>query len=277
MQFHARRLIRKMRGGAQAHLLEADDGNFYVVKFKNNPQHRRILVNELVASVLLRHLRISAPETAVVQVSQEFLESNPDVHLQLGSRRVPVETGRHFGSRFPGHPERLAVYDYVPDVLLKKVVNNQEFLGILAFDKWVGNADARQAIFYRASVREPAAAGGPGMRVGFVALMMDHGYIFNGPHWEFVDSPLHGLYYRPAVYEKVQSADDFQPWLDRIVHFPDEVLDDAFRSVPREWLPGRDEENLEKLFTRLRSRRKRVPHLIRDCTGGRVNPFPNWI
>jgi len=62
MPVHARRLIRKMRGGAQAHLLEADDGHFYVVKFKNNPQHRRILVNELVASIFLRYLRISTPE-----------------------------------------------------------------------------------------------------------------------------------------------------------------------------------------------------------------------
>jgi hypothetical protein len=46
MPASARRLVRKMRGGAQAHLIEADDGHFYVVKFRNNPQGRRILVNE---------------------------------------------------------------------------------------------------------------------------------------------------------------------------------------------------------------------------------------
>ena len=37
MPLNAVRLIRKMRGGAQAHLLECDDGCFYVVKFLNNP------------------------------------------------------------------------------------------------------------------------------------------------------------------------------------------------------------------------------------------------
>jgi hypothetical protein len=42
MPVNARRFIRKMRGGAQAHLLEADDGDYYIVKFQNNPQHRRI-------------------------------------------------------------------------------------------------------------------------------------------------------------------------------------------------------------------------------------------
>ena len=45
MPLTAVRHIRKMRGGAQSHLLQADDGNYYVVKFRNNPQHRRILSN----------------------------------------------------------------------------------------------------------------------------------------------------------------------------------------------------------------------------------------
>jgi len=42
-----------MRGGAQAHLLQADDDYWYVVKFRNNPQHRRILVNELLSATIL--------------------------------------------------------------------------------------------------------------------------------------------------------------------------------------------------------------------------------
>jgi hypothetical protein len=61
MPVDARRLIRKMRGGAQTHLVEAGDGNFYVVKFLNNPQHRRILVNELIGSVFLRYLVFQPP------------------------------------------------------------------------------------------------------------------------------------------------------------------------------------------------------------------------
>ena len=66
MPVDARRLIRKMRGGAQAHLIEAADGHCYVVKFLNNPQHRRILVNEWIASVFLRYLGISSGSTVDV-------------------------------------------------------------------------------------------------------------------------------------------------------------------------------------------------------------------
>ena len=71
MPLTACRHVRKMRGGAQSHLLEADDGNFYIVKFRNNPQHRRILVNELVSVVFLNYLQVSAAP-AEVRTSREY-------------------------------------------------------------------------------------------------------------------------------------------------------------------------------------------------------------
>ena len=44
--------LRPLRGGAQAHLLRASDGNCYVTKFQNNPQHIKVLANEMLASSL---------------------------------------------------------------------------------------------------------------------------------------------------------------------------------------------------------------------------------
>jgi hypothetical protein len=276
MPLEAIRLIRKMRGGAQAHLLECGDGRFYVVKFRNNPQHRRILINEWIASVFLNYLQISTPAAAMVNLSPEFLEANPEVHMQLGTHRVAVDPGWHFGSCHPGDPAKLMVYDFLPDALLDKVVNIGEFRGVLAFDKWMGNADARQSIFFRARLRQwsPETGVAPA-RAGFVANMMDHGYVFNGPHWTFPDSPLQGLYFRPNVYQGVTSWDDFEPWLDRIVHFPEEVVDEALKQIPPDWL-GEDASELEAMLEKLMARRKRVPDLIRDSRRGRVNPFPDW-
>ena len=111
MPVTARRLIRKMRGGAQAHLMEASDGHSYVVKFHNNPQHRRILVNEWIASTFLHYLGIAAPEIAMVQVTESFLAGDPDIHIQLGRERragdsrlalriaLPRRSGAHRGVR----------------------------------------------------------------------------------------------------------------------------------------------------------------------------------
>lgn len=272
----ARRLIRKMRGGAQAHLLECDGGKFYVVKFRNNPQHRRILVNEWISAAFLRYLQIPAPETAIVDLSRELLEATPDIHLQLGSRRQQPDPGWHFGSRHPGDPSRMAVYDFIPDQLLENVVNLSDFRAVLVFDQWMGNADARQAIFFRARLKEwTAVRGEHPNKMGFVAQMVDQGYVFNGPHWDFSDSPLQGLYFRPIVYRGVKSLADFQPWLDQVIHFPEEVVDDALKRIPPEWLGG-DEEELDRLLNRLMGRRRRVPELIEQCAAARSRPFPDW-
>jgi hypothetical protein len=276
MPVTARRLIRKMRGGAQAHLLEASDGNFYVVKFKNNPQHRRILVNEWLAAAFLRFLNISCPEPALVEIHPELLAEQEDIYIQFGGRRLPVEPGWHFGSRFPGDPNRVATYDFVPDSLLTKVENMQEFAGVLVFDKWTGNADARQSIFLRARLKEYS----PSLqvhraRVGFLALMIDHGYIFNGPHWEFVDWPAAGLYFRHSVYADVRGLTSFEPWLERVRSFPESVVDEALRSLPPWWLNG-DSEAVYQLLERLMRRRARVADALLALRNGSLNPFPCW-
>ena len=94
-------------------------GIAYVVKFRNNPQHRRILINELLSSVLLDYLRnLRSRDSAPPRRLVEFLAGHPDVHLTLGTRRIEVEPGWQFGSRYPGDPARTAVYDFLPDALL---------------------------------------------------------------------------------------------------------------------------------------------------------------
>jgi hypothetical protein len=276
MPIRARRHLRKMRGGAQAHLVECDDGGFYVVKYVSNPQHRRILPNEWIASVILKYLQIAIPDTAIIDIPDDFIREFPEASIQLGTRLTPPDPGWHFGSKYPGDPTRMATYDFVPDQLLSQVHNLQDFLGVLAFDKWTGNADGRQAVFFRAQINEwlPAAEAHP-RKMGFVGLMIDHGYVFNGPHWDFINSPVQGLYSRKMVYNSIRSIDDFQPWLDRVVYFPDHVIDEALRQLPPQWIQG-DENNLEKLLEQLLRRCKRVPDLIADARLAKTNPFANW-
>ena len=276
MPIQARKLIRKMRGGAQAHLLECADGAFYVVKFVNNPQHRRILINEWLANSFLRYLQIHVPETSLIEVSSDFIAANPDLYFLMGPRREPASPGLHFGSRLAVHPDRVAIFDFLPDKLLEKVENRIDFLGTLVFDKWVGNSDSRQAVFFRARAKTwTPIKGDPPNRIGFFAQMIDHGFSFNGPHWQFGDSPLQGLYFRTSVYDEVNSLESFQPWLDLITHFPENVIDSAWKEIPREWL-AEDDEALERLLEQLLKRRRRVPQLIEDVRGKRATAFVNW-
>lgn len=275
MPVNATRFLRKMRGGAQAHLLGAGGGCF-VTKFTNNPQHRRILINEWIGAHLMSALSIATPQVAVVEVSPEFLNASPDVYLETGSRRESVQPGWHLGSRFPGDPASEAVYDYLPDSLLASVANRADFLGALAFDKWTANADARQSIFFRRRLRDWL----PGhedsaQRKGFIAQMIDHGYLFDGPNWCYRDAPLQGFYPRSAVYESVRGLDDFEPWLSRIRHLPECVIDEALRSMPPAWI-GDDREPLLRLLEQLIARRARVAELLLTAIRARPAFFTGW-
>jgi hypothetical protein len=57
--------------------------------------------------------------------------------------------------------------------------------------------------------------------------------------------------------------------------FPEQVVDDALRRLPPEWLNG-DSGALVEMLEKLMKRRRRIPELVRDCAGSKWNPFPNW-
>jgi hypothetical protein len=261
---NAEKLVRKMRGGAQAHMLQADDGYCYVVKFVNNPQGRRIVVNEWIGTNLMRYLGIACPKPSIIRVSCELIENEPDLYIQMGTTRATPKPGWHFGSRFPGAPDRVAVYDFIPDKLLPRIENYNDFIGALCFDRWSCNVDARQAIFVRSRTWEygPTSQGHPSEK-GFVALMVDQGHVFNGSGWNFIDAASTGMYFRPQVYSRGHTVDDFGPWLDRIRQCPEEAIVAAVRELPPEWVDG-DSDHLERLLDRLLARRATVAELVTE-------------
>lgn len=276
--------VRRMRGGANSHLMRAGDGRYYVVKFRNNPQHTRVLVNELICSVLLDYLGLPAPGWEIVEVPAELIEVSPGLTMEFGREQRRCEAGLHFGSRFPVDPARHAVYDYVPLSLLRLVVNVDSFLGMVAFDKWISNANGRQAVFFRdragkwlplEGARTPEGEEVSPRSLVYVANMIDHGFAFNAHNWEFSDLPEQGLYTRREVYDSVRGLESFEPWLGRITSLPTDVLDEAYRRIPPEWF-DEDWDALEGLLERLYARRALAPELVRNGKAAGRDPFPNW-
>jgi hypothetical protein len=260
-----------MKGGSQPHLIAGDDGHFYVVKPKDNPQHRRVLVNEWISAVFLRFLRIASPETAPVWISDEFLAANPEMIVQRGRHQDPISSGWHFGSRLPGDPNQLAIFDTLPGVLLAKVVNLRDLGGLLVFDRWVANADYRQLVFFRAQVAEPGS-----VRPGFVMWAIDHGFAFQGPNWNLKGGGRQGLHHTNPHYQSLSQWEQLEPWLTWIENFPDEVADQALASMPREWLGPGDEAELEALLEQLFRARRRIRHDVEDLLRAEAGLFPNW-
>lgn len=244
-----------------------DDGHTYVVKFRNNPQHVRILANEVLASRLAALIGLPTPDRALVEVLPNLIGANPLLKLQIADREVPCAAGLQFGSRFPGVPSRTVVVDFLPDRLLRRVRNLADiFLGAYVLDKWTCNCDGRQVIFHRAVDREP---------VRYSAALIDHGFCFNDGEWSFPDSPIRSLYPRPLVYESVTGLQSFEPYLSRVENIVPSELEAGLREVPQEWC-GDDAQQLPRLVDRLYGRRRRVRQLIIDAKNSSLRPFPNW-
>jgi hypothetical protein len=257
--------IRRMRGGAQSHLMRCSDEEYYVVKFLNNPQGGKVLANELLGTRLAARLGLPTPGAAVVVVSERLIEYTEDLVMQLGRGRSSCKAGFQFGSRYPGSPAETAVYDFLPEEQLREVANLADFCGMLAFDKWTCNTNGRQAIFFRATGEAK-----------YRAQMIDQGFCFNACEWNFPDAPLRGLYARHAVYESVRGIESFEPWLTRIeTKITEEVLDEISKEIPGEWY-NFETETLEKMLEQLLRRRRLVRELIFSAWKSSRQPFPSW-
>jgi len=258
-----------MRGGAQAQLMQCGDDNLYVVKFQNNPQHLRVLANEFLGCGLAREVGLTVPKAALIEVSRCLIECTPELYVDLGKSRIKFDAGLCFGSAFAGGLMPGHAVDFLPEEQMLHLRNRQEFAGILAIDKWLGNVDGRQVVFTR-----------EGREKRYMARFIDFGYCFMSssgvnPIWAFSDAPLRGVHPRNDVYKWITGWDSFEPWLSRIESLSADAIWAIASAVPVEWY-GWNACEMEWLVGKLLERRKLVRDLIEDFGHSTRSPFPNW-
>jgi hypothetical protein len=262
---HAVEYIRRMRGGAQSHLMRCSDGHYYVVKFPNNPQGLRILANELLGMRLARLLGLPVADAEPIVVDACLIRLSEELVVQLTSGAIPCQAGLCFGSRLPIDPRDSPMLDIMPSHCLPAVENFDDFLGMLVFDLWTGNTDGRQVVFCRQE------------NCLYRAVMIDQGHCFGGAEWIFPESPHRALYWHDkSVYEEVEGPDAFEPWLRRLESIGESILLDASQGIPGEWY-RHEWESLEILLHKLDRRRTQVRRLLYSVRISIHNPFPKWI
>jgi hypothetical protein len=146
-----------------------------------------------------------------------------------------------------------AVTDFWQDESIGDIHNASDCAGILVFDQWTCNTDARQFLFYR-TFKERS----------WHLSMIDQGNCFNGSRWNFPDSPLWGLHHGLLPYTRAERFSVFEPWLDRLERRLNRaIIGSVAESVPPEWY-GSDTVGWERLLDRLDCRRLQVRDLIWD-------------
>jgi len=257
--------LRRLRGGSQSHLLRASDGASYVTKFQNNPQHIRVLANEMLATRLGLALGLPMPRVEEIEVCDWLIAHNPDLRIRLAGTEIPCQSGKQLALLYVGPDSSGLTFDYLPRELLEGVRNLADFARVLVLDKWTCNADGRQAIFSRKTPQSRR----------YNATFIDQGYCFNAGEWTFPDSPLRGVYANNCVYESVMGWEAFEPALSRAEEMDAGAIWQCAAGIPEEWYEG-DRTGLERLVETLCHRRPTIRKLIGEFRRSTRDPFPNW-
>ncbi len=257
--------LRRMRGGSQSHLLRASDGGYYVTKFTNNPQHVRVLANEMFATRLGQWLGLPMPRVEIIDVSDWLISHTQELRIEIAGTVTSCSSGRQLASYYACNSFEGAIFDYLPEKLLEQVANLGDFARSLVLDKWTCNSDGRQAVFTCETMRCRR----------HTATLIDQGYCFNAGEWNFPDAALRGTYAHSCVYKHVTNWEAFEPALTRAERMD---INDIWRcasEIPEEWYEG-DHGGLNRLVEALYKRRANIRDLITAFRRSLRNPFPNW-
>ena len=222
--------IRKMRGGSQSCLIRAEDGNFYIVKFLDNPQGSNILFNEAFGAELMRTIDIQVPKWCQIFFSDEFIYANPSMWFEYETSIQKPAAGFHFGSLCVSPHGAGIIYEMAPKSRFHLIANREQFVGVFLFDLWANQGDSRQAIF----VQEVS---GRAIHASFI----DQGYLFGYGRHVRRDTPIAKMYIDPIVYSDLNIEMLLNLWESKILSINIEEIRNSFEKlmIPREWYTPR--------------------------------------
>ena len=230
--------VRKLRGGSQPILAQANDGLLYVVKFANNLQGPNLLFNESAGSELYRACGLPVPEWTPLWVSDPFLDGNPDCWIQTEAGCLRPASGLCFGSRFLGGNDK-RLFEILPGFMFKRVRNQSNFWLAWLIDVCAEHVDNRQAIFV-----EDAE--------GWLdAYFIDQGHLLGGPNSDCKRYFGASRYLDQRIYGQVSSETllDFQS----VLHALDaDTLRERIEAIPAEWSQASAREGFERCLQRLK-------------------------
>jgi hypothetical protein len=177
-------------------LAQASDGLLYVVKFSNNLQGANLSFNESAGSELYRACGLAGPSWKPLQVTDAFIDQNPDCWMQTAEGRLRPDSGLCFGSRFLGR-ENIRLLEILPKSYFKRIRNYQSFWLAWLIDICAEHIDNRQAVFIEDSA-------------GWLnAFFVDHGHLFGGPKGNVQRGFQASRYLDPRIYQSVSSRQLF--------------------------------------------------------------------
>jgi hypothetical protein len=216
----------------------------WVVKFRHNSQHERLVVNEYLTSCLARHIGLTVPDFSLIRATGDAMSHALNTPHRIDARNChTVHFASHFqGGFFPGVTQDSLTPDEVG-----KLENVSEIAGVYLLDLWLANADVRQAIFVRQLRRRRHRA-----------YWIDHGHCFGMCTWRLSSNRVR---LNRSLALNALCDVDFQPWLMAIERCSDQIVESYARTLPDEWTAA-EGNALTRLLDQIKERRDRIRDLL---------------
>lgn len=244
--FSANKYIRKMRGGSQSILVQANDGRYYIVKMMGNPQGVNTLANEYMGTLMAQSAGLPVANHKAIYLSDSFIDSDQGLWFELPTGRRRPNKGVHYASLLVGQPSGTErVSEYISPSRIGLITNRESFLGMYILDVWANHVDNRQAVLRRRSSMDNSQE----------VIFIDHGYMFGGPNWDFKDRPGIALHLETSVYSNLWNEDKIASWISLFKGVLPEVMSsltgggimDNWHSGDLNWLLGKLSDRLANL------------------------------
>ncbi|PPA70166.1 HipA family kinase [Jeotgalibacillus proteolyticus] len=246
-------------GKTKPALMKTDEG-FYVVKFSQNADGIKVLINEIICYQIAVMMGVPIPQAALINVEQEVIDA--DERLQ----EMEVKPGIHFGSHFLKKAQPSIQQPY-----LNLAKNTEDIPSIILFDQIIYNNDRTENkgnILFDLKERE------------IVAIDHSHpfkiGALWNETHLRQIQDEefclvrdFHGHNYR-VLLKYVNGHNPFNTALQRLSNIDKTKIEECFDIIPEGWELSTAEKNalIEFIWHRIENVESLLVLLHEQC--------PHW-
>lgn len=236
-------------GSTKPYYIICENGDTYAVKFQQNPQGIKAIINEYICSELAKILFLPIPEPALINITKEFL----DVFGEKLSNFIgeTIQPGLHFGTK-----KIKKVFTITSTKMIEEAVNLNVISELFIFDLFICNKDRDSNggnLLFDKGKNE--------------IVILDHTHVFDlGTIWSAsqlnirIGKPFEILNPDGFVYKKlipyIEGRNPFDTILDKLTRMTKEQVWHIINNVPEEWLLN-DEEK-ESLLSYLLDRKDRI-------------------
>lgn len=211
-----------------------DDGKTYVVKFPGNPEGKRALVNEFVASKLCEYLELPIMEYKLINIKEENYD-------KIDKEDIKHIEGTAFGTLYDDK-----LLTILNAGMISRAQNSYDAIKILIFDLLIGNYDRNKGNLMIHSISKKI-------------IMIDHTHIFGlGTIWDkyqlprFINEKFSVLYLHQFNYLNIMNSlklndifySELNKFIKKVKNIKKELVESIMNDIPSDWEVSDEEKQV---------------------------------